>query len=120
VTGNPPPDGSLFVLVLTYTAPLERIDALLSEHRRWLDQQYAAGTFLAPGPRVPRTGGVILARGTSRADLTALVAGDPLAQAGAADYAIVEFQPNRGPLAASLSDGGDHGDRADRPPAGGR
>lgn len=102
MTGMPPLNGSVFVLTLTYTQPLEQIDALLPAHRRWLDRHYAAGTFLASGPRVPRDGGVILARGRNQADLAALVREDPFAQAGAADYAIVEFQPNRGPLAAVM------------------
>lgn len=74
---QPPLDGSVFVLTLTYTAPLDRIDALLPAHRRWLDGHYAAGTFLASGPRIPRDGGVILARGRSRTDLAALVRDDP-------------------------------------------
>lgn len=100
-----PGDGSVFVLVLTYTAPLERIDALLFAHRTWLDSHYAEGTFLASGPRVPRDGGVILARGRNRSDLVALAATDPFAEAGAATYDIVEFQPNRGPYAAALLGG---------------
>lgn len=106
MTGPQPPlSGSVFVLTLTYTAPLERIDVLLPEHRRWLDEQYTAGTFLASGPRIPRNGGVILARGRNRDHIAALVREDPFAQAGAADYGIVEFQPNRGPLAALLLTG---------------
>lgn len=98
-TGQPEAASSLFLLVLTYSAPLERIDALLPAHRRWLDEHYATGTFLVSGPRIPREGGVILARGLDRAAVTALVREDPLAQGGAADYAIVQFQPNRGPFA---------------------
>jgi uncharacterized protein YciI len=110
VTGTASPaDGSVFLLVLTYTQPLEEIDALLPAHRRWLDEQYAAGTFLASGPRVPRAGGVILACGLGRDGLATLVATDPFAEAGAAAYDIVEFQPNRGPLAGALL--------ADRPPS---
>jgi uncharacterized protein YciI len=111
MTVAPPPlDGSVFVLTLTYTAPLERIDALLPAHRRWLDEHYAAGTFLASGPRNPRDGGVILARGRSQADLVALVREDPFAQEEVADYAIVEFQPTRGPLATFLLTGITSGD----------
>ena len=109
MTGPHPSNGSVCVLTLTYTAPLERIDALLPAHRRWLDELYAAGTFLASGPQVPRVGGIILARG-GRADLAALVRDDPFARAGAAEYAIAEFQPNRGPLAAPLLSGPASGD----------
>ena len=111
----PPPDCSVYVLTLTYTAPLDRIDALLPAHRRWLDEHYAAGTFLASGPRIPRNGGVILARGRSGGDVAALVREDPFARAGAAEYAVVEFVPNRGPWAVSLLTGTPSGQPTDSP-----
>ncbi len=103
-TNQPTPDDgvSLFLVVLTYTQPLEEIEVLLPEHRRWLDEHYARGTFLASGPRVPRDGGVILARGHHRADLEALTRTDPFARAGVATYDLIEFRLNRGPFAASL------------------
>ena len=44
------------VILVTYTAPLSRIDELLAEHRAWLARQYQAGTFIAAGRQVPRTG----------------------------------------------------------------
>jgi uncharacterized protein YciI len=103
-TNEPTPDDgvSLFLVVLTDTQPLEQIEALLPEHRRWLDEHYARGTFLASGPRVPRDGGVILARGHHRADLEALTRTDPFARARVATYDLIEFRLNRGPFAASL------------------
>lgn len=55
-----PPPRSLeimFVLELTYTAPVERVDALLQDHVAWLDTQYAAGVFVASGPRTRATAG---------------------------------------------------------------
>ena len=107
LTGAPEPgDGaSVFLVLLTYTQPLERIEALLPAHRRWLDQHYGSGVFLASGPRVPRDGGVIVARGRSRAELLALVRTDPFAQERAATHDIVEFRPNRGQFAEILLPG---------------
>ncbi|WP_042393938.1 YciI family protein [Streptacidiphilus carbonis] len=84
----------MFVVVLTYTAPLERIDELLPQHRAWLDRNYAAGVLLLSGARVPRTGGVLLARAVDREELDAVLAGDPFARAGAAEYQVVEFTPS--------------------------
>ncbi|MFE0459988.1 YciI family protein [Kitasatospora sp. NPDC058965] len=81
----------MFVVTLTYTAPLDRIDALLPEHVAWLERQYAAGTLLASGRRVPRTGGVLLARAADRAALDALLAEDVFHRAGVAEYQVVEF-----------------------------
>jgi uncharacterized protein YciI len=85
----------MFVITLTYAVPIEEIDALMPGHLEWLDRHYAAGTLLASGRRVPRTGGVILARVADRAELDAVIAEDPFAQAGAALYDVVEFTPTR-------------------------
>lgn len=81
----------MFVLELTYTAPLERVDALLAEHVEWLQKEYAAGHFIAAGRKVPRDGGVILAAGTDRATVERIVAEDPFAVAGVCEYRITEF-----------------------------
>lgn len=92
-----------FVLLVTYNAPLPRVDALLDEHRTWLDGHFADGTFLVSGPQVPRVGGTILATAASRRNIEELVATDPLVRGGAATYRVVEFTPTRGPYAASAS-----------------
>ncbi len=85
----------MFVLELTYTAPLERVDALLAEHVSWLEEQYAAGFFLASGRKVPRDGGVILAEAADRAAVEELVAGDPFVTGGVCEYRIAEFVPTK-------------------------
>ena len=66
-----------WLLIVTYTAPLERIDALLPAHVRYLDRFYASGEFLASGPRSPRHGGVIVAHAPDRDHLDDIVATDP-------------------------------------------
>ncbi|GAA1953573.1 YciI family protein [Kitasatospora viridis] len=92
----------MFVVTLTYTAPIETIDELLAEHVEWLERHYAAGTVLASGRRVPRTGGVLLARAADRAALDEVLAGDPFHRAGAATYEVVEFTPTK--AAAGLAE----------------
>ncbi len=81
----------MFILELTYTAPLERVDALLPAHVSWLEQHYANGTFLASGRKVPRDGGIILAVAPDRPAVEALAATDPFVPAGVAAYRITEF-----------------------------
>ncbi|MFI1223480.1 MULTISPECIES: YciI family protein [unclassified Streptomyces] len=81
----------MFVLELTYTAPVERVDALLEEHIVWLDEQYAAGVFIASGRKSPRDGGVILAVGEDRAAIEEIAATDPFATHGVCTYRIMEF-----------------------------
>jgi uncharacterized protein YciI len=81
----------MFVLELTYTAPLDRVDAALEDHVAWLNTQYAAGYFIASGRKQPRDGGVILAAGMDRAAVEQLVAQDPFVLAGVCAYRVTEF-----------------------------
>ncbi|MBL1085991.1 hypothetical protein JK359_29170 [Streptomyces actinomycinicus] len=81
----------MFVLELTYTAPLEAVDAVLPDHVVWLEEQYEKGFFLASGRKNPRDGGVILAVAGDRARIEELVAGDPFTVAGVCAYRITEF-----------------------------
>jgi uncharacterized protein YciI len=81
----------MFVVELTYTVPLERIDAAVADHVAWLDAQYAAGVLLASGRKEPRDGGVLLAVAPDRAALQAALATDPFAIAGLAEYRVTEF-----------------------------
>ncbi|MER5303955.1 MULTISPECIES: YciI family protein [Streptomyces] len=81
----------MFVMELTYTAPVERVDALLADHVAWLDAQYAAGVFIASGRKNPRDGGVIIAVGESRAAIEELAASDPFTVGGVCEYRITEF-----------------------------
>jgi len=83
----------MFVLVLTYVRPLEEVDRLIDGHRAYLDRNYAAGRFVVSGRREPRTGGVILARSSSAAEIEAVIAEDPFSQQGVAEYEVIEFLP---------------------------
>ena len=83
----------MFIVTLTYTAPIERIDAYLPAHRAWLEEQYARGLMLMSGRKEPRDGGILIAHAADRAELEAALRDDPFAQAGLATYAITEFIP---------------------------
>jgi uncharacterized protein YciI len=81
----------MFILSLTYIRPLEEVDAVLAAHVEWLKAGYATGVFLASGRKVPRDGGIILARADSRAEIERMAALDPFATSGVARYEITEF-----------------------------
>ena len=85
----------MFVVLLTYQKPLGEIDRLMQEHVRFLQEQYDAGLFVASGRQVPRTGGVILARGTDRPSLEAIMRRDPIVREGAARFDVIEFTPSQ-------------------------
>ncbi|MBO9419513.1 hypothetical protein J7481_08395 [Labrenzia sp. R4_2] len=83
----------MFVVDLTYIGDLSKIDALLEPHQAFLKSGYDRGVFLASGPKEPRTGGVILARSDTRAELEKLIDQVPFKQEGVAEYRITEFNP---------------------------
>jgi uncharacterized protein YciI len=85
----------MFVVLLTYTKPLEEVDALMRDHMAWLNEHYAAGRFLVSGRRVPRTGGVIVAHGDDRAEIEALAATDPFVTGGVATTEIIQFRASQ-------------------------
>src|SRR3546814_16571426 len=58
-------DGPLSILMLTYVAPLDAVDAQLKAHVAWLRTGFDDGVFLLAGRRDPRIGAVIPARGAA-------------------------------------------------------
>lgn len=83
----------MFIISFTYIKPLEEVDVLLEEHVIYLKEQYELGHFLASGRKVPRTGGVILARGVSREEIETIITLDPFYHHHVAEYEITEFIP---------------------------
>lgn len=83
----------MFIISLTYIKPLEEVDQHLSEHVDYLKEQYRLGNFLVSGRKVPRDGGIILARAVSREEIETIISLDPFYRHGVAEYAITEFTP---------------------------
>ena len=81
----------MFIVSLTYNRPLTEVDLHLEAHVAYLQAQYAKGHFIFSGRKVPRTGGVIVAKVKTRDELEAILAKDPFAIAGIAEYEITEF-----------------------------
>ncbi|PXV64391.1 uncharacterized protein YciI [Dysgonomonas alginatilytica] len=84
----------MFIIVLTYKVSIEQIEFHLENHVLYLKEQYRVGNFLASGRRVPRSGGVILAKMDSKTELEQLLNKDPFKQNNLADYEIIEFSPS--------------------------
>ncbi|HET9054643.1 MAG TPA: YciI family protein, partial [Cyclobacteriaceae bacterium] len=81
----------MFIISLHYTAPLEQLDAYMTEHVQFLNTHYKQHIFLTSGRKVPRTGGIILARAESKEKLAEIMAGDPFCKHGLAEVTITEF-----------------------------
>lgn len=93
---------SLFVVVLRYVVPRERIDEARAVHLDFLDKYYAENIFLASGRQIPMTGGIILARAPSRNYLWEVLKQDPFYTEHLAEYQIFEFEPNKNAAALDL------------------
>jgi uncharacterized protein YciI len=85
----------MFLIELIYKADLAEIDAHMKAHMKFLRKYYAAGNFLVSGRKIPRDGGIILAVGTSRARIEAIVGEDPFVEHGLADVRIIEFRASQ-------------------------
>jgi uncharacterized protein YciI len=84
----------MLILSLTYCVPLDEVEPQMKAHMDWVDAGYAKGWFLASGRKIPRTGGVILARG-DRAIIEAFCQSDPFVTHGLAAYEITEMAVSR-------------------------
>ena len=85
----------MFVIELTYKADLSEIDAHMRAHMAFLKKYYDAGTFLISGRKIPRDGGIILAVGTTRERVEAIVREDPFYTQGLADFRVIEFRASQ-------------------------
>ncbi len=83
---------TIAVVVLTYVKPLDEVDAQLAAHVEWLKKGYADGIFLASGRKIPRSGGVILAKGDDMDALRTRLSQDPFQQSGVAKAEIIPFK----------------------------
>ncbi len=82
-----------FMIEITFRVPEEVINQTTAEHRAFLQTGYDAGKLLYSGPKVPRVGGIVLARAESLEEIQQFFQADPYVQKGLATYRFVEFNP---------------------------
>lgn len=82
-----------FIIKLEYKVPIEKIDAMLSMHRKFLDMGYEKKILLCSGPQNPRDGGMIIARAETLKELKEFCSQDPFAKNDFAVYHFTEFIP---------------------------
>jgi uncharacterized protein YciI len=83
----------MFVISLTYKVELDVVDSHMDAHVAWIRTAMADGWLLIAGRKIPREGGILIARGV-REDIEAKAAADPFVTQGVADFAITEFAPS--------------------------
>ncbi|MGQ7870032.1 YciI family protein [Sunxiuqinia sp. sy24] len=85
----------MFIISLTYKVPVSEADKHLEAHIRFIDAYFEQGVFLLSGKKIPRTGGVVLARCSSRDELEQIICQDPFYEFGIADFEVTEFAATR-------------------------
>lgn len=74
---------------------MSQIDKYLEAHIEYLDRNYERGVFIASGRKVPRSGGIILAKARNRSELEEILNNDPFKIHNLADYELTEFVPTK-------------------------
>ncbi len=83
----------MFIIMLNYKQPLEIVDEHLANHRSFLQEGYDKNYFIVSGPRIPRTGGILISQLDDRAKVEDILKDDPFYIHDVADYDIIEFTP---------------------------
>jgi uncharacterized protein YciI len=85
----------MVIITLKYIKPLEVIDALVVEHRKYLDDCYKKSQLICSGPQIPRVGGVLIANVASVDEAREIAKNDPFSINGVAEYQFTEFSPTK-------------------------
>jgi uncharacterized protein YciI len=88
----------VYLMISTYTVPLEEVDKLRDAHLAFLDEKEAQGLVVSAGRQDPPKGGVVILDVPSEAEAVAVMADDPYVTAKAGEYRAVGFNPSRGVL----------------------
>lgn len=63
----------------------------MTDHVKFLQKYYKDNIFLTSGRQVPRTGGIIVAVGKSKAEIQTIMETDPFCAHGLAEFTVAEF-----------------------------
>jgi len=91
----------VYLMISTYTVPLDEVDKLRDAHIAFLDEKQAAGIVVEAGRQDPPNGGVVILDVASEKEAFAVMADDPYVKANVGEYRAVGFNPTRGPLKKS-------------------
>ena len=84
-----------FIIDLEYQAPIEEIEKHLDAHMDYIYAGRDKGYFISWGPKVPRTGGLIIAQAETREEIEAFASTDPFVTEGVSKMTVTEFVARR-------------------------
>lgn len=82
-----------YMVEITYSIPADELGEIIAQHRAFLQTGYESGMLLFSGPKIPRSGGIVLARAASLDEVHEFFSNDPYQKNGVATYRFVEFNP---------------------------
>ncbi|MGJ0451641.1 MAG: YciI family protein [Methylocystis sp.] len=85
---------AIFLILLSYTKPLDEVDRWLDDHKAWVKQGFDDGVFVLSGGQRPRVGGAIIAVGDTREQVETRAAQDPFIDRGVATAQVIEVRPS--------------------------
>lgn len=85
----------MYVVLVTYTAPVADVDYALPDHAEWLAKHYEQDHLITSGRRDLHRGEVMIVRPMSRLKLDAILASNPLILGHLATYEVIEFAASR-------------------------
>ena len=84
---------NFFVVETHFQKPFEQFGETVAQHRAYLQTWYDKGVLLCSGPQTDMKGGFIIGRAASRAEIDAMISGDPYHLLGLVKYTVKEFTP---------------------------
>lgn len=88
----------MYVMISTYTVPIEEVDKLRGAHLAFLDGLESEGKVVSAGRRTPPVGGVVVLNVATEAEARQIMAHDPYVLGGVGEYEAVGYSPSRGLL----------------------
>ncbi|MGA9762092.1 MAG: YciI family protein [Gaiellaceae bacterium] len=80
-----------FLIESTFKRPFESFGDAVAEHRAHLKKGYDEGWLLVSGPKLDKSGGIMVARVDSVATIEAFFDADPYRHRGLAEYRVTGF-----------------------------
>ena len=84
----------MYIVLLRFAPNRSQAADHMAGHQAWIQQGIDDGIFLLVGGIAPGQGGAVLAHDTTREDLEARVAADPVVVHGVVAAEIIEIAPN--------------------------
>jgi uncharacterized protein YciI len=93
----------MFVVVISYTKPVEHVDAVRTEHLAWIAEHTKSGKLLLAGRQTSGKGGLLVFNVPTRAEVESMCNNDPYAKNSVATYDYIEFDAKSGALIPALT-----------------